>query len=374
MTRIQELGEMINPGPARVGDWMDDTSGEDSNCSGEGSEAMGDQSDESEHEKDKAKAKGDVQQEMGKTEDDLDNDNDQGEHGMADVVEDHGGGDQGEDKQPEKGKTNGDVDHQEQSKHAADHGALLLLPKKKANKYAPVPTDYARIIFAIPAIATNILGRLPLTDRLACTAVNTCWNHQLSARPELWSTPTFAAPFLSLAALRNSASTASITHAEWLDALASADGATCTHPFCANTLEKAPHRTLDRAAINPVFLDRALASTKTCLSVRGATATLLVVDPEHVQPLLDLHVSTAATASWRAMLLTNPPVTRFQAYAAIPGDGVSSADGVTLGQVAEYLLFMFEWEARRDGVGVVVDVRAERILDAVIQRSLERGV
>lgn len=74
-----------------------------------------------------------------------------------------------------------------------------------------------------------------------------------------------------------------------------------------------------------------------CLRINGHAASFLFIDTTSITQFLELHQRSNRRASWRKILLTNPPVKRFAAYPELTGDVVVNEDGVTLGQVAAHV-------------------------------------
>jgi hypothetical protein len=109
------------------------------------------------------------------------------------------------------------------------------------------------------------------------------------------------------------------------------------------------HRAVDPSYVNPVFLDKAV-NEDTCLRINGHCASFVWVMPDSIAKFLALHETSPRDASWRGMLLTNPPVRKFWGYSDIKGDVVSHEDGITLDMVAEYLKGIVGREANGDGM------------------------
>ncbi|KAF1947932.1 hypothetical protein EJ02DRAFT_449402 [Clathrospora elynae] len=230
-----------------------------------------------------------------------------------------------------------------------DNGAVSQLsPEQDLTKLAS-PDDHRRMLF-VTELIQNIFARLLFRDQVISTGVCKTWRQILRQETPtafyMFLKPMLKAPFTPIIFPENRQLPnwrLEKMRKKWHHSLNTQDW--CQKERCV-TLR--PHRIVDEEFVHPIFHELAI-NGETCLRVNGHSASFTFITAASISRFLNLHKHSAPEASWRKMLLTNPPAKRFWAYSELPGDVVENEDGIELGQVARYISEMMEREESRGG-------------------------
>jgi hypothetical protein len=225
----------------------------------------------------------------------------------------------------------------------------VAIPQSPVNQDLTVlasPDDHTRLLF-ITELVQNVFVNLPFRDRVMCTGVCKTWRqllrHEGPTAYQMFLKPILKVPFVPINLPANLPDwKLEKLRGEWHRSLNTSDS--CKKERCV-TLR--PHRKVEKLFVHPVFYKLSL-NAETCLRINGHSASFLFLTPESISPFLELHEHSPQEASWRKMLLTNPPVKRFAAYSELPGDVVGNENGLELGQVATHITDILRREDYRD--------------------------
>ncbi|KAH7138968.1 hypothetical protein B0J11DRAFT_501153 [Dendryphion nanum] len=271
------------------------------------------------------------------------------------------------------------VDDDSNGENEASERITTLHATTAVLKTIPAPEKPPHIALFIAEILDYILQYLSFHELLCYRGVCKFWYLRLhSVSPAAITTWHQAIPkppfsqFIMKSGSKNIARFVSLFE-QWKHGIN--DEKLCAKKLCGEVHGEHRHRVLNEKALNPYFTPL-INKINTCIRVLGRVAHFIVVQESDVQGLLDLHCGSSPTASWRNMLLTNPPVQIFKAFSDIKGDRIVDEDGIRLGDVARYLSDMFRREKELFRLGYysksVLLVRTDRISEELDE--LEKAV